>query len=55
MTAIRKFCLDNGLYIYTHWHTLLVIPPLIITEQELSEGFQVLDEALLIADRIVKR
>jgi taurine--2-oxoglutarate transaminase len=51
MTALRKYCLDHGLFLYTHWHTVLIIPPLIITEQELKDGFAVLDEALKITDR----
>lgn len=46
MMAVRKYCLDHGLYLYTHWHTLLIIPPLIITEEQLQEGFEVLDGAL---------
>lgn len=46
MIAVRKYCLDHGLYLYTHWHTILVIPPLIITEEQLEEGFAVLDGAL---------
>jgi taurine--2-oxoglutarate transaminase len=50
MTALRKFCLDNGLFLYTHWHTVLIIPPLIITEEQLAEGFAVLDKALEITD-----
>jgi taurine--2-oxoglutarate transaminase len=50
MAAFRKYCLDHGLYIYTHWHTALVIPPLPITEAQLAEGFAVLDEALQITD-----
>jgi len=50
MVAVRKFCLDHGLYVYTHWHTVLVIPPLIISEAQLQEGFAVLDQALEIAD-----
>jgi 4-aminobutyrate aminotransferase-like enzyme len=29
---------------------VLIIPPLIITEEQLAEGFQVLDEALKITD-----
>ncbi len=48
MAALRKFCLDHGLFVYTHWHTILVIPPLIITEAQLAEGFAVLDDALKI-------
>ncbi len=54
MGAFRKYCLDHGLYIYTHWHTVLVIPPLIITEQQLMEGFAVLDGALKITDKVAK-
>jgi taurine--2-oxoglutarate transaminase len=46
MIAIRNYCLENGLFIYTHWHTLLIIPPLIITEQQLAEGFKIIEEAL---------
>lgn len=51
MIALRKHCLDRGLFLYTHWHTVLIIPPLIISEQELKEGFDVLDGALQITDR----
>ncbi len=54
MVAIRKYMLDHGVYIYTHWHTALVIPPLPITEEQLSEGFAVLDKALEITDAAVK-
>ena len=51
MTAFRKYCLDHGVFLYTHWHTVLIIPPLIINEEQMAEGFQVLDEALEITDR----
>ena len=54
MTAFRKYMLDHGVYLYTHWHTVLIIPPLIITEEQLEEGFRVLDEALKITDGAVK-
>jgi taurine--2-oxoglutarate transaminase len=50
MSALRRFCLDNGLFLYTHWHTVLIIPPLIITEAQLREGMEVLDKALEITD-----
>jgi len=53
MVALRKYCMDHGLFLYTHWHTILIIPPLIISEKELKEGFDVLDEALKITDRTV--
>lgn len=51
MVAVRKHLLDHGLYLYTHWHTLLIIPPLIITEEQLKEGFDLIDKALAIADQ----
>ncbi len=50
MRAVRRYCLDHGLFLYTHWHTLLIIPPLVITEEQLAEGFAILDKALDIAD-----
>jgi taurine--2-oxoglutarate transaminase len=53
MAAFRQYCLDHGLFLYTHWHTVLVIPPLIITEEQLAEGFAILDEALEITDKSV--
>lgn len=54
MTAFRKACVDNGLYLYTHWHTALIIPPLIISEAQLRDGFDTLDKALQITDKTVK-
>jgi len=54
MVALKKYCTDHGLFLYTHWHTVLIIPPLIITEEELKEGMDILDEALEITDKAVK-
>ena len=54
MSALKKFCIDNGLFLYTHWHTVLIIPPLIITEAQLQDGVDVLDKALEITDKAVK-
>ena len=53
MVSLRKFCLEHGLFLYTHWHTVLIIPPLIIDETQLREGLSVLDRALEIADKAV--
>jgi len=41
------------LFLYTHWHTVLIIPPLIITEEQLQEGMDVLDKALELTDKVV--
>ena len=54
MVALKKYCTDNGLFLYTHWHTVLIIPPLIITEEELKEGMDILDKALEITDKAAK-
>jgi len=31
METLCKTLLDHGLFISTHWHTILIVPPLIIT------------------------
>lgn len=51
MVALRNYLLDHGVYLYTHWNTLLIIPPLIIDEDQLNEGMAVIDKALKVADR----
>jgi taurine--2-oxoglutarate transaminase len=50
MTALRKFLLDRGLYLLIHWNTVLIVPPLIINEEELAEGLSILDEGLRLTD-----
>ncbi len=50
MVAFRDYMLEKGVFLYTHWHTVLIIPPLIITEEQLAQGFAVLDKALEITD-----
>ncbi len=54
MTAFKKYCFDHGLFLDVHWHTALIIPPLIISEEQLAEGFKVLDEALEITDKAMR-
>lgn len=54
MIGLRKYCLEHGLFLYIHWHTVLIIPPLIITEEQLQEGMDVLDKALAITDQAVR-
>ena len=54
MDSIRQYLLDNGVYTFIHWNTILVNPPLIINEEELAEGFQVLDKALEITDSVIE-
>ncbi len=55
MAALRKYCLDQGLFVYTHWHTMLIIPPLIITEEQLKQGFAIIDKALEFTDQSITK
>jgi taurine--2-oxoglutarate transaminase len=55
MAAFKKYMLDHGVFLYTHWHTMLLIPPLIITPDQLAEGFAVMDQALAITDKVAKK
>ncbi len=54
MIALRQYLLDHGLFIYTHWHTLLIIPPLIINEQQLTDGFEIIDKGLQLTDKAIE-
>jgi len=52
MVSLKKYLLEKGLFLYTHWNLLLIIPPLIITPDQLAEGFSIIDKGLEITDRI---
>ena len=43
--------MKNGVYLVAWYDTLMIAPPLIITEQEVDGALDVLDKALEIADR----
>jgi cytochrome P450 len=50
----RQFDLDErGLFTMVRWNGIMTNPPLPITEEQLAEGFGIIDEALVIADRSV--
>jgi len=54
MMAFKKYMLEHGVFLYTHWHTVLLIPPLIITADQLAEAFNVLEAGLAITDAVAK-
>lgn len=54
MKAIAKHLKDNGLYTFVRWNTIMTNPPLCVTEEELAEGFGIIDAALTQADKAVK-
>jgi len=42
--------LEKGVYVMTVLNTMIIAPPLIVTEEQIDEGVQVIDEALKIAN-----
>ena len=54
MASVNRYLLDNGLYTMVHWWTLMTNPPLPITEEQMTEGFEIIDRALEIADAAVE-
>jgi taurine--2-oxoglutarate transaminase len=53
MKAIGKFLRDNGLYTMIANNSIHTNPPLCITEDQLAEGFEIIDRALDLADEAV--
>ena len=53
MKAIAKFFRENGLYTFAPNNSIHTNPPLCITEEQLAEGFDIIDRALDIADQAV--
>jgi len=53
MKAIAAYFREHGLYTLLRWNGIHTNPPLVITEQQLAEGFEIIDAALSIADKSV--
>ena len=53
MKAVAKYLDDHGLFTFLRWNNIMTNPPLIITEEQLAEGFGIIDGALDIADQAV--
>jgi taurine--2-oxoglutarate transaminase len=51
MHEVMRSLLDQGLYTISRWHAIMTNPPLCITEEELAEGFEIIDGALEVSDR----
>ena len=54
MAALGRFFRDEGLYTFVRWNTFFTNPPLSITEDELREGFAIIDRGLAITDAAVR-
>lgn len=53
MQKLAAFMKEKGLYTFVNWNTVFTNPPLCITEEQLKEGFEIINEALAIADKAV--
>ena len=38
------------MFTFVRWNYVFTVPPLVITEAQLQEGFAIIDEALKLAD-----
>lgn len=50
MRELKHFTRQHGLFHYTHDNVILLIPPLIITPEQILEGLEIIDKALIFAD-----
>ncbi|MGN6781384.1 MAG: aspartate aminotransferase family protein [Marmoricola sp.] len=55
MSEVAAACKERGLWPFTHFNRLHVVPPCTTTAEEIREGLAILDEALTVADRYVAR
>ena len=54
MAALSKVLRQEGLYTLVRWNTFFTNPPLSITEEQLRDGFAIIDRALAITDAAVQ-
>ncbi len=53
MKAVGRFLDERGLFTMLRWNGIMTNPPLCITEDQLAEGFAIIDQALVEADAAV--
>ncbi len=53
LAQFNQALLDAGLYTVCRWNSFMTNPPLSISEEQLREGFAILDRALPIVDAVV--
>jgi len=51
MAEVAAACKQRGLWPFTHFNRVHVVPPCTVSEDEVREGLAILDEALAVADR----
>jgi taurine--2-oxoglutarate transaminase len=53
MGSVNTALLERGLFTFVRWNVIHTNPPLTITEEQLQEGFEIIDDVLSIADEAV--
>ncbi len=53
MAAFAAACRKEGLWPFTHFNRLHVAPPLVISEDDLVRGLDIIDRALAVTDAVV--
>jgi taurine--2-oxoglutarate transaminase len=53
MTALGRRFREEGLYTFVRWNYFFTNPPLVISEEELAHGFDIIDRALELTDAAV--
>ena len=51
MTELATACKKKGLWPFTHFNRMHVVPPCTTTAAEVEEGLAILDEVLVLADQ----
>ncbi len=54
MARLARFFRDNGLFTFVRWGSFMCNPPLCITEEQLLEGFDIIDRGLKLTDDVVE-
>jgi taurine---2-oxoglutarate transaminase len=50
MVAVNRALLDRGLFTMVRWNGIMTNPPLCITEEQLQDGFAIINQVLVVAD-----
>jgi taurine--2-oxoglutarate transaminase len=54
LTPLKNFLIAHGVYVFNFKNVLFVVPPLVITEEQLDEGLNLIDEGLAeLMDKMV--
>ena len=50
MNELAAACKQRGLWPFTHFNRMHVVPPLTTTDDDVREGLAIIDDALAVAD-----